>query len=125
MNALALLHQVSALDISLSVIEGKLWVDAPKGAITQELRAQLLQHKAALIALLTGPVEEPQATCLYCGQEVAFYDEDGRAYCTTHRYRSSQRLCSASPALVRVTQPPFFIQDLAELSEEISAMEAP
>src|SRR5579875_2212951 len=125
MKTLELLHKVSALDIILSVVEGQLRVDAPKGALTQELRTHLVQHKADLIALLTGPVEEPQATCLYCGQEVAFYDEDGRAYCTTHRYRSSQRLCSASPALVRVTQPPFFTQDLAELSGELRAMEAP
>jgi DNA polymerase-1 len=125
MNALELLHQISALDISLMVVEGKLWGDAPKGTITPQLRAQLLQQKADLIALLAGPVEEPQTTCLYCGQEVAFYDEDGRAYCSTHRYRSSQRLCSASPALVRVTQAPFFTQDLAELSDEVSAMEAP
>ncbi|HLA36734.1 MAG TPA: condensation domain-containing protein, partial [Rhodocyclaceae bacterium] len=51
-TAASLLQELEALDIKLSVDAGKLRFSAPKGALTDELRARLAQEKQSLIALL-------------------------------------------------------------------------
>ena len=48
----ALLARLSAQDIRLAVDGDRLSVNAPKGALTQALRADLLRHKGELIAHL-------------------------------------------------------------------------
>ncbi len=55
MSTANLLARVRAADIHLEVNGDRLVVDAPKGAMTSELRAELMQHKAALLALLAPP----------------------------------------------------------------------
>lgn len=47
-----LLQTLQSKQVKLSVNQGKLGVKAPQGALTAELKAQLKQHKAALITLL-------------------------------------------------------------------------
>ncbi|MGI0493627.1 amino acid adenylation domain-containing protein [Alkalinema pantanalense CENA528] len=47
-----LLHQLAHQGIKLSVVGELLQVDAPKGALTEELRRSLIQSKAELLALL-------------------------------------------------------------------------
>jgi len=53
MNAKALLEDLRGRHVSLAVDEGNLHVDAPAGAITEEMRAALISHKQGLIKLLT------------------------------------------------------------------------
>ncbi len=48
-----LLQALSELDIRLGVEEGRLRIDAPKGALTSELREELGQRKPELLALLS------------------------------------------------------------------------
>ena len=55
MSTANLLARVRAADIHLEVNGDRLVVDAPKGAMTSELRAELQQHKSALMALLAPP----------------------------------------------------------------------
>jgi amino acid adenylation domain-containing protein len=52
MTAARLLAELEACDIRLSVAEGKLRFSAPKGALTDELKARLAEEKAGIIALL-------------------------------------------------------------------------
>jgi hypothetical protein len=53
MSARALLEDLRRRHVSLAVDEGNLRVDAPAGAITEEIRAALVRHKQELIKLLT------------------------------------------------------------------------
>jgi hypothetical protein len=52
MSARALLEDLRRRDILLEADDGHLIVDAPTGAVTDELRALLAQHKQGLIKLL-------------------------------------------------------------------------
>jgi hypothetical protein len=52
MNAAALLADLHRRGIRLSVSGERLGVDAPKGIVTPNLRAALVEHKADLIRLL-------------------------------------------------------------------------
>jgi hypothetical protein len=54
MTLRALLEDLQAKDICLKVVDGKLWVDAPKGKLTPDLRDVLRRHKADLVAYLRG-----------------------------------------------------------------------
>jgi hypothetical protein len=51
-----LLDALSARDISLSI---RLVIDAPQGAMTDELQRELAAHKLAIIKTLAEPVHEP------------------------------------------------------------------
>ncbi len=101
MTTLELLSDLQNLDIHLECVGDKLRVDAPKGALTPELRAILVEQKTALLALLSGPPscseETEQApsegvpaeaeiatTCCVCGAEVERYSDQGIAYCSGH-----------------------------------------
>src|SRR3712207_1275590 len=52
MNTRALLDDLRCRDVSLQASGGRLVVDAPSGAITDELRAALAEHKTSLLKLL-------------------------------------------------------------------------
>lgn len=52
MNAAVLLHQLRQAGICLRARGDKLVVEAPEGALTDELRATLRAHKAEILALL-------------------------------------------------------------------------
>jgi len=54
MNASTLLADLCRRGIRLSVSGERLSVDAPKGAVTSDLRTALVEHKAALIQLLSA-----------------------------------------------------------------------
>ncbi|MCO5195725.1 MAG: condensation domain-containing protein [Anaerolineae bacterium] len=53
MNLFDFLAQLRALDIQLSAENGKLRINAPKGAVTPAIKSELAAHKADLLALLT------------------------------------------------------------------------
>ncbi len=58
MNTLDLLAEFKRLNVKLSLAGDKLRFEAPAGVLTPEIKEALRQHKAALIALLSGrPVE--------------------------------------------------------------------
>jgi hypothetical protein len=61
MSAKALLEDLRGRHVSLAVDEGNLRVDAPAGAITEEIRAALVSHKQGLIKLLTWEVRKLEA----------------------------------------------------------------
>jgi hypothetical protein len=52
MNAASLLAQLRGAGISITSNAGRLILDAPAGAVTAELRAELVKRKAELIATL-------------------------------------------------------------------------
>ncbi len=60
MTAIELLTLLNQQGITLSVDSGDLRISAPKGSITEELRAGLVQHKAELIELLTNAAADAQ-----------------------------------------------------------------
>ena len=47
-----LIEQLTQLNITLQLVDGKLRIQAPTGALTDELKAQLREHKDALIESL-------------------------------------------------------------------------
>jgi amino acid adenylation domain-containing protein len=49
-----LLAHLNALDVRLAIENGRLRINAPKGAITEELSAALRAHKDALVRMLEG-----------------------------------------------------------------------
>jgi len=56
MTALELLNELQTRDIRLEHAGDKLHVNAPKGAVTPEIRSMLIEQKAALLALLAEDV---------------------------------------------------------------------
>jgi len=69
MSAAALLRQLNVAGVALEVCDGKLRVNAPRGAITADLREQLARHKAAVLELLMVSVDDeglPDVPCV-CG----------------------------------------------------------
>ena len=55
MTGEALLEQLRDRDIRLSANGDRLVVDAPRGALTEQLRWTLQEHKAELLAIVTAP----------------------------------------------------------------------
>ena len=101
MTTLEMLKNLHARDIHLECRGDKLHVNAPKGAVTPELRATLVEQKAALLALLSGTASHPDerdqtpsectpaeaeiaTVCCVCGVEVECYSDQGIAYCRQH-----------------------------------------
>ena len=46
--------QLDANGVKITVVDGKLRIDAPAGALSEGLRAGLVEHKAALLGRLAG-----------------------------------------------------------------------
>lgn len=60
MTTSELLKKIRSLDVRLTTDGVKLLVDAPKGALTDTLKADLVSHKSELIRLLSGkPAAKP------------------------------------------------------------------
>ncbi len=59
MTARALLADLAARDVRLSVAGDRLRVNAPRGVLTTELRRTLSEHKVELLSLLSGRGESP------------------------------------------------------------------
>lgn len=55
MTGEVLLEQLRDRDIRLSANGDRLVVDAPRGALTEQLRGMLRGHKAELLAIVTAP----------------------------------------------------------------------
>ncbi|MCH7884414.1 MAG: hypothetical protein IIC01_04110 [Planctomycetes bacterium] len=55
MTGEVLLEQLRERDIRLSANGDRLVVDAPRGALTEQLRGTLREHKAELLAIVTAP----------------------------------------------------------------------
>ena len=55
MNAVELLDELGSRGITVTADGDRLKVDAPKGTLTDDLRAELKRHKTALLALLVVP----------------------------------------------------------------------
>ena len=58
MTATELLAELQIRGITLSADNGNLQIDAPRDALTPELRQCLIEHKAALLTLLRQPREQ-------------------------------------------------------------------
>jgi hypothetical protein len=59
MNLTDLLAELDANRIRIEVVDGRMRVDAPVGALSARLRAALLQHRSELLALLEGKAAAP------------------------------------------------------------------
>jgi hypothetical protein len=57
MTVSALMESLNQLNIGLSVGENGLEVTAPRGTLTDELRAAIREHKAALVTFLQNGKE--------------------------------------------------------------------
>lgn len=55
MTGEVLLEQLRERDIRLSANGDRLVVDAPRGALTEQLRGTLREHKVELLAIVTAP----------------------------------------------------------------------
>nr|MBA2680227.1 non-ribosomal peptide synthase [Ktedonobacteraceae bacterium] len=62
MTALELLHELQIRDIHLTCVDAKLRVNAPKGAVTPEIRTVLVEQKDALLALLSEEAAQAAET---------------------------------------------------------------
>lgn len=60
MTPQALLSRLAALNVTLTSAGDRLRVEAPAGALTDELRAALAEHKAALLDLLSPRDPDPE-----------------------------------------------------------------
>lgn len=56
MTTASVLDSARASGIGLSVVKGKLRIEAPKGRLTLELRDELSRHKTAIIEVLSAKV---------------------------------------------------------------------
>lgn len=89
MTALALLESLGAVGISVSSERGRLIVDAPAGAITSQLRAELVSKKAELIAALEMKLHPIDAIRLEAQKEIA-----GLLAIAYQRRAAIQRVCA-------------------------------
>ena len=62
MNARALLNELRALDVSLTAKGDLLGVNAPAGALTEQMKAALVENKPRLLELLEWERRELEAT---------------------------------------------------------------
>ncbi len=116
-ETLTLLEGIGAI-CTLDPDGQRLHVKAPRGALTAELQERIRQWKPALLAHFASQTSE---RCCNCGAPVEYYNSRGQPFCKEHRYRAAQVQCAAIPGLVRITQSSFFMQDVAEVREELSA----
>src|SRR5436190_871964 len=107
MTPMELLSVLRKQDIHLKCVGDKLRVDAPQGALTPELRATLLEQKAALLAWLST------LEWCHCGEEATYYSDQGVPHCEKHRFQYARAHGAVSGALAHITQPAFFLQDVA------------
>ena len=80
----ALLDMLKARGIEVRGASGQLTIDAPPGALTNELRDQLRAHKADLLEAACGICQSVQ---LYA------YDPQGRPRCFEHGQRGEGGMC--------------------------------
>lgn len=109
--------------IAVTLAGDRLKIEAPrKGMITPELCEQLARRKAELIAHLSAPSisdlpPTPNGDICQCQRPATCYSDQGDPFCEDCRNQASRTQCAASSALVRVTSAPFFLQDVAGITE--------
>jgi len=107
--ARALLAELAARDIHLWADDGSLRYDAPAGVFSDELKARVRQHKAALLAILRAEAET-QAAPLSCQQERMWFlsrlDQSPGLYleCLVHRLAGRLDEAALAQALAWVLQ---------------------
>lgn len=67
MTAKAILESLRVLGASVSLVGDKLRVEAPAGVLTDDLRRELIEHKAELVRLLRPAPDLPPPVCDRCG----------------------------------------------------------
>jgi hypothetical protein len=89
-----LLDRLRGSDIVVRAVDGKLLADAPEGAVTTELVADLRELKDALI----------ECACGICGSvQLATYDSDGRPRCKEHDGTRPCGVCGSDSAPIGLT----------------------
>jgi len=63
MTAAKLLSELRSLDIKIWSDNGELFCNAPKGALTADLRAAISQHKAEILAFLSDASVDIKRGC--------------------------------------------------------------
>jgi len=76
-NAEALLKHLHTLDVQITASETTLHLDAPKGCLTQELQAQIVEQKPALLQLLSPQLVGNDLHCCLCTFPVEYYSDTG------------------------------------------------
>jgi hypothetical protein len=64
MSTVAFLEALHARGISIDANGGRLMIEAPEGAVTAELRGELLRRKTEIIAALDAVQQRPEASNL-------------------------------------------------------------
>ncbi|WP_201387976.1 DNA polymerase [Ktedonobacter sp. SOSP1-85] len=118
-----LLQGLQDQGIAVTLAGDRLKIEAPrKGMITPELCEQLAQRKAELIAHLSAPPitdlpATPNGSICQCQRSATCYSDQGDPFCEDCRNQALRTQRAVSPALVRVTSAPFFLQDVAGIIE--------
>jgi TubC N-terminal docking domain len=83
MSVMDLLGQCQALGIILTPGDGGKLRVSPPDVLPEVLRAQLLEHKAAILQLLTAPPADfvSEESCAICGSRERWQWLDGRTLC--------------------------------------------
>lgn len=67
MTAQAVLERLRSLGARVSLAGDKVRVEAPAGVLTDDLRRELIEHKAELVRLLRPAPDLPPPACDRCG----------------------------------------------------------
>lgn len=86
MTAPDLLAALSAIGATVQAVEDRLRIEAPRGALTPELRAALAEQKPALLSLLREPPRVRPNLCVGCG--TVYFPEPARLCYACRRRRS-------------------------------------
>ena len=74
MTAPVLLDELRTKGVHLAVEGEHVVVDAPRGALTDDLRQTIRQHKAALLAVLAAELLTQYYPCVVCGAQDRWND---------------------------------------------------
>jgi DNA polymerase-1 len=124
-NAKALLKHLHTLNVLVTVSEMTLHLDAPKGCLTPELQAEIVEQKPALLQLLSPQLVENDLHCCLCTFPVEYYSDTGKPYCRTHRFAQTSHYKKATPSLLRITEKEFFLSEVNHLLTRLQGTSTP
>ncbi|GCE15304.1 DNA polymerase [Tengunoibacter tsumagoiensis] len=120
--------------VQLSIMgETTLRVEAPEGSLTEVQWEWLAKKKPILIEYLqkkravetSNTTASKEETCAHCKNTVEYYSDTGVPSCKHHRLLISEQQCATLPALKRITQTDFFLQDIEEIQQCLSREKKP